>query len=193
MAGWEKEAPVTEREKMLAGELYLAADPELVAARQRARRLTRLYNATTEEEAEERDRLLRELLGAVGTGAFIEPPFHCDYGSEIFAGERFYANFGCVILDCAPVRIGNDVQLGPSVQIYAATHPLDAAARAAGPELAAPVTLGDRVWIGGGAILCPGVTVGENTTIGAGSVVTRDLPANVLAAGNPCRVIRTLK
>ena len=182
----------TEREKMLSGELYLASDPELEAARRRARRLTRLYNATTEEEEAQRTLLLRELLGAVGEGPVIEPPFHCDYGSHIFAGDRLYINFGCIILDCAQVRIGNDVMLGPSVQLYAATHPLDAAARAAGPELAAPITIGDRVWIGGGAILCPGVTIGEGTTIGAGSVVTRAIPARVFAAGNPCRVIREL-
>jgi maltose O-acetyltransferase len=183
---------MTEREKMLAGELYLASDAELVALRRRARRLTRLFNVTTEDEAEPRLALLRELFGALGEGAVVEPPFHCDYGAQIFAGDRFYANFGCVILDCAPVRFGNDVLLGPSVQVYAATHPLDPAARAAGPELAAPVTVGDRVWIGGGAILCPGVTIGENATIGAGSVVTRDVPANVVAAGNPCRVLRRL-
>jgi maltose O-acetyltransferase len=178
---------------MLAGELYLASDPELVAARRRARRLTRVYNQTTEDEEEQRFALLGELLGAAGQGLVIEPPFHCDYGSHIFAGNRLYVNFGCIILDCAEVRFGDDVMLGPAVQIYAAYHPLEAAARIAGPELAAPVTIGDRVWIGGGAILCPGVTVGENTTIGAGSVVTRDIPANVVAAGNPCRVVRTLE
>lgn len=183
---------MTEREKMLAGELYLAADPELVAMRRRARRLTRLFNETTEDEEPRRERLLGELLGAMGEGVFIEPPFRCDYGSQITIGDRFYANFGCVILDCAPVRIGSEVKFGPSVQIYAATHPLDPAARAAGPELAFPVTIGDRAWIGGGAILCPGITIGENTVIGAGSVVTRDVPANVIAAGNPCRVIRPL-
>jgi len=183
---------MTEREKMLAGELYLAADPELVSARRRVRRLTRLYNATTEEDEEQRAELLRELFGAVGGGTVVEPPLYCDYGANIFAGERLYLNFGCVILDCAEVRIGDDVMLGPAVQIYAAHHPLDAVTRIAGPELASPITIGDRVWIGGGAILCPGVTIGENTTIGAGSVVTRDIPANVLAVGNPCRVIRSL-
>jgi maltose O-acetyltransferase len=183
---------MTEREKMLAGKLYLASDPELVDARRRARRLTRLYNGTTEDEDEQRAALLRELFGALGAGAVIEPPFHCDYGGNIFAGERFYANFGCVVLDCAAVRIGDDVMLGPSVQLYAAFHPLDASLRASGPELAAPITIGSRVWIGGGAIVCPGVTIGENTTIGAGSVVTRDIPPNVLAVGNPCRVLREL-
>lgn len=183
---------MTEREKMLAGELYLASDPDLMTARRRARRLTRLYNATTEEEEDQRAALLRELFGALGDGCVIEPPFYCDYGSHIHAGERFYANFGCVVLDCAAVRIGDDVMLGPSVQIYAAHHPLEAAIRVSGPELASPITIGNRVWIGGGALLCPGVTIGDNTTIGAGSVVTRDIPANVLAVGNPCRVIREL-
>jgi maltose O-acetyltransferase len=183
---------MTEREKMLAGELYLASDPELVEERRRARRLFRLYNATTEDEEAERFRLLQELFGTLGPGPVIEPSFHCDYGSNIHAGERLYINFGCVILDCAEVRFGNDVMLGPSVQIYAAYHPLDAATRVAGPELAAPITIGDRVWIGGGTIILPGVTIGENTTIGAGSVVTKSIPANVLAVGNPCRVVREL-
>ncbi len=183
---------MTEREKMLAGQLYLASDPELAAARRRARALTRQYNDTAEEDEAERFRLLQELLGSVGAGTFIELPFRCDYGTYITVGERFYANFGCVILDCAPVRIGDDVMFGPSVHVYAAGHPVEAATRIAGPEYSAPVTVGDRVWIGGGSILCPGVTIGENTTIGAGSVVTRDIPANVVAVGNPCRVLRTL-
>ncbi len=183
---------MTEREKMLAGELYLASDPELTAGRQRARRLTRLYNATTEEEEVTRTQILEELFGSVGNGAFIETPFRCDYGDNIQAGTRFYVNFGCIILDCAPVRIGNDVKFGPNAQIYTAYHPVDAQTRIAGPELAAPITIGDRVWLGGGVIVCPGVTIGENTTIGAGSVVTKDIPANVVAVGNPCRVLRQL-
>jgi maltose O-acetyltransferase len=183
---------MTEREKMLGGELYVAADAELVGARRRARRLTRHYNETTEGADDKRVALLRELLGAVGEGGAIEPPFHCDYGTNIYVGQRFYANFGCIILDCAEVRIGDDVKLGPAVQLLAAYHPLDAAARAAGPELAAPITIGDRVWIGGGVIVCPGVTIGADTTIGAGSVVTQNIPAGVVAAGNPCRVLRSL-
>ena len=122
----------------------------------------------------------------------IEPPFHCDYGSNIYAGDRMYMNFGCVILDCAEVRIGADLQAGPYVQIYTAHHPLDAAQRTAGPELASPITIGNRVWLGGGAIICPGVTIGDDTTIGAGSVVVSDIPARVLAVGNPCRVVRRL-
>jgi maltose O-acetyltransferase len=183
---------VTEREKMPAGELYLASDPELVAMRRRARRLTRLFNATTEEEPDRRRELLAELFGTVGPRAEIEPDFRCDYGCHIHAGDNLFLNFGCVILDCAEVRLGRDVFCGPGVQILTATHPLDPALRAAGPESAKPIRVGDRVWIGGGAILLPGVSVGDGSTIGAGSVVTRDVPAGVVAAGNPCRVLRTL-
>jgi maltose O-acetyltransferase len=182
----------TEREKMLAGELYVAADHALTQERRRARRLTRLYNATTEDEPERRLELLRELLGHAGAGITIEPPFSCDYGIYISIGDGFFMNFGGIILDCNYVRIGDNVQCGPNVQICAATHPLDAAQRILGPELGAPVTIGDNVWLGAGAIILPGVTIGANTTIGAGSVVSRDIPANVLAAGAPCRVIREL-
>jgi maltose O-acetyltransferase len=182
----------TEREKMLAGELYVAADPALTQERRRARRLTRLYNATTEEEPERRLELLRELLGHAGAGITIEPPFHCDYGTYISIGDGFFMNFGGVILDCNYVRIGDNVQCGPNVQICAATHPLEAAQRTLGPELGAPITIGDNVWLGAGAMILAGVTIGANTTIGAGSVVNRDIPANVIAAGNPCRVIRDL-
>lgn len=182
----------SERQKMLAGEPYVAADPELVAARKRARRLTRLFNQSTEEELAEREALLRELFGSAGARLEIEPPFRCDYGTHIHVGDGFYMNFGGVILDCAEVRIGKNVLCGPGVHIYAATHPLEAAERVKGPELARPVAIGDNVWLGGGTIICPGVTIGDNTTIGAGSVVARDVPANVFAAGNPCRVVREL-
>lgn len=183
----------SEREKMVAGELYDAMDPELKAGRLRARRLTRRYNQSTEEEDALRLSLLRELVGGMGDFAFIEPPFHCDYGANISLGENFYMNFGGVILDCNTVRIGANVQCGPSVQLLAALHTLSAQERVAGPEFSAPITIGDNVWLGGGVIVCPGVTIGANTTIGAGSVVTRDIPANVFAAGNPCRVIRELE
>ena len=176
---------------MLAGQLYLPSDPELVAMRRRARQLTQLYN-TTQYGDERRVSILKKLLGGGGASARIEPPFHCDYGSNIDAGDGLYMNFGCVVLDCAEVHIGADLQCGPYVQIYTAHHPLDAATRTAGGELASPITIGNRVWIGGGAIICPGVTIGDDTTIGAGSVVTRDMPAGVLAVGNPCRVVRTL-
>ncbi len=177
---------------MLAGELYRAADSELVAERQRARRLTRLYNSTTEQEIERRSQILHELFGAVGSTIEIEPPFYCDYGSNIYAGDGFYMNFGGVILDCNRVDIGEKVLCGPSVHIYTATHPIDPEIRLSGLELTAPVQIGNNVWIGGGVIICPGVTIGDDTTIGAGSVVVKDIPARVVAAGNPCRVIREL-
>lgn len=183
-------ASESEKQKMLAGELYLASDPELAAESKRARRLLRLYNATTEEELEQRSQLLQELFGAVGAKVEIVPPFHCDYGSHIYVGNNFYMNYGCVILDCNVVRIGENVLCGPYVQIYAAYHPTDPTVRETGRELAAPVTIGNNVWIGGGTIICPGVTIGDNTTIGAGSVVTKDIPASVVAVGNPCQVIR---
>jgi maltose O-acetyltransferase len=183
----------TEKEKMLAGELYLSTDPELFAERARARKLLRAYNQSTEDELKLRGPLLSQLLGKVGTGVWIEPPFHCDYGSHIQLGDRVFMNFQCLILDCNPVTVGDGVSLGPGVHIYAATHPLDADERAKGPELARPVTIGAKVWIGGGSIICPGVTIGEGSTIGAGSVVVRDIPPYVFAAGNPCRVIRSLR
>ena len=182
----------SELKKMLSGELYLATDPELVAMRTQARRLTRLFNNSTEEEVSLRNELLQELFGRAGSKVTIEPPFYCDYGSNIFAEDELFMNFGCVILDCAEVHIGTSVLCGPNVQIYTATHPLDAELRASGPELAKPIRIGNRVWIGGGSIICPGVSIGDNSTIGAGSVVTKDIPANVFAAGNPCRVIREL-
>lgn len=178
---------------MLAGELYLATDPELTAARFRARKLVRAYNATDDEEAAVRQELLTQLLGSVGPGVWIEPPFQCDYGTHIRIGARVFINFQCVILDCNPVTIGDDCALGPGVHIYAATHPLDADARIQGPELGRPVSIGAKAWIGGGAIILPGVTIGEGTTIAAGSVVTKDIPAYVVAAGNPCRVLRPLR
>lgn len=183
---------MTEREKMLGGELYQAMDPELVEMRKRARRLTRFYNQTTEEEDGRRQELLGELFGGKAGRAVIEPPFHLDYGANIYVGKEFFMNFGCVILDCAEVHIGDHVLCGPNVQLYTATHPMDAEQRAAGPEAAKPIRIGSRVWLGGGVIVCPGVTIGENSVIGAGSVVTKDIPANVFAAGNPCRVIRAI-
>jgi maltose O-acetyltransferase len=183
----------TEWEKMVAGELYLATAPELMAARARARRLLRAYNASTEDEPALRRDLLTQLLGEVGEDVWIEPPFFCDYGSLLQVGARVFMNTGCVILDCNPVVIGEDVALGPGVHLYTAEHPLDPDARAKGPESARPITLGAKVWLGGGAIVLPGVTIGEGSTIGAGSVVTRDVPPYVVAAGNPCRVLRALR
>lgn len=182
----------TEKQKMLAGELYWAAEPSLVEERRRSRRLTRLYNSTTEDELEQRSQILQTLFGKIGENTEIEPPFYCDYGSNIHAGDRLYMNFGCVILDCNTVHIGDDVLCAPYVQIYTAYHTTDPKPRLADLECAASIRIGNNVWIGGSAIICPGVTIGDNTTIGAGSVVVKDIPANVVAVGNPCRVLRQL-
>jgi len=189
---WE-DAVNSEFQKMLAGGLYNANHSELVAKRKRAREITRIYNQTTEDEFEKRTELLNALLGKVGQNIYIEPPFYCDYGINIFAGDGLYLNFGCVVLDCAEVHFGENVLCGPYVQIYTVAHPFDPRARSEGLEFAKPIHIGDQVWIGGGSIILPGVTIGDNTVIGAGSVVTKDIPAKVLAAGNPCRVIRELK
>lgn len=184
---------MTEREKMLAGRLYDASDPQLVRLRKRARALARAYNATTEEEPERRLKLIRELFGRVGARPEIEPPFYCDYGGNTYAGDRLYMNFGCVVLDVNEIHLGDCVFLGPRVQLLTATHPIEAAERIKGPELGYRITIGDNVWLGGGVIVCPGVTIGADTTIGAGSVVTKDIPPGVVAAGNPCRVLRKIE
>jgi maltose O-acetyltransferase len=181
----------TELQKMLDGELYVAGDQQLVDMRDNARKLMSQYNQMIAEPLEKKNAVLKHLLGKCGN-IDIQPPFFCDYGKHIIAGENFFMNFNCVILDCAMVTIGDNVMCGPYVQIYTAYHPVVAEERIKGPELAAPITIGDNVWLGGGAIICPGVTIGSNTTIGAGSVVTKDIPAGVFAAGNPCRVIRTI-
>jgi len=176
----------------MAGDLYLADDPELLAANQRAMRLATAYNAVSAENGSERDRILDELLGARGPGTEIRPPFFCDYGSHIRIGARTFANFGLLALDVAAITIGDDVQIGPNVQLLTPTHPIDAELRRAKWEAAEPITIGDNVWLGGGTIVLPGVTIGENTVVGAGAVVTKDLPANVVAVGNPARVIRSI-
>ncbi len=183
----------TEKEKMLAGDLYNAADPVLTAERRRARDLCKSLNSSADAEQELRAHILSELLGSAGEGVWIEPPFYCDYGSNITLGNKVYFNFNCTILDVMPVVIGDNVFCGPGVQIYTATHPIDAAERRTGLEFAKPIEIGSDVWIGGGAIICPGVKIGPRSVIGAGSVVTRDIPADMVAAGNPCRVIRSLK
>ncbi len=180
----------TEREKMLSGELYFAGDAELTEMRRLARERCARFNASPPREAEARQQMLRALLGRCGAAAEVEPPFRCDYGGFISVGEKFYANFGCVLLDCAPITIGSSVLLAPGVQIYTAHHPLDPAVRRSGLELASPITIGDNVWIGGGAIVLPGVSIGDNAVIGAGSVVTRDVEPNTIVAGNPARVLR---
>ncbi|MGY2133033.1 sugar O-acetyltransferase [Hymenobacter sp. HD11105] len=177
---------LTEREKMLAGELYQANDPELVAARQRAKALCHRYN----QQPLELDRaVLAELLG-YETDAYIEAPLRCDYGFNIHLGQNFYANYNLTILDCAPVHIGDNVFVAPNVVLSTAGHPVEAGPRVAGWEFAHPITIGDSVWLGAGVIVLPGVTIGAGTTIGAGSVVTRNIAPNSVAVGNPCRVIR---
>lgn len=177
---------------MLAGELYQASDAELYADRQEAKRLCRLFNATTGEPMDERDAILRRILGTCGKNAFVEPSFRCDYGYNIHIGDHFYANYDLIILDCAEVRIGRHCLIAPRVSIFTATHPLDAAARATGCESARPVTIGDHVWIGGHAVINPGVTIGDHAVVGAGAVVTNDVPGNVVVAGVPARIIRHL-
>jgi maltose O-acetyltransferase len=181
----------TEKEKMLAGELYDPLDPELVAARDRARDLCQDLNATREADTVERRRILTDLFGAGGDEVWMQPPFFCDYGANIFLGKRVFFNFNCVVLDVCAVRIGDYTLFGPAVQIYTATHPLEAELRRT-REFAKPVTIGSDVWVGGAAVILPGVTIGSRCVIGAGSVVTRDIPDDVFAAGNPCRVIRPL-
>lgn len=183
----------TERQKMIAGEMYDASDAELVAGRRRARDLCRKLNESRDDEHALRRDVIRELFGKSAASVWIEPPFFCDYGSNIALGERVYFNFNCVILDPAPVAIGDRVMFGPAVQVYTATHPLDAVERAGGLEFAQPIDIGADVWIGGGAIVCPGVRIGARSVIGAGAVVTRDVPEDVFAAGNPCRVVKRLR
>lgn len=181
----------SEREKMLAGELYDPLDLELVRARERARDLCYDLNSTREDEQSERRRIYRSLFGSGGADVWVEPPFYCDYGSNIFLGSNCFFNFNCVVLDVCEVRIGDQAKIGPAVQIYTASHPLDAELRRR-QEFGKQVDIGSDVWIGGGAIVCPGVTIGSGSVIGAGSVVTRDVPPGVFAAGNPCRVVREL-
>ena len=181
----------TEREKMLAGELYNPLDPELCTARDRARDLCQDLNATREGQTAERRRILQALLGAGGDDVWMQPPFFCDYGSNIHLGKKCFFNFNCVVLDVCSVRIGDYTLFGPAVQIYTGTHPLNAELRRT-QEFAKPVAIGSDVWVGGGAIICPGVTIGSRCVIGAGSVVTRDIPDGMVAVGNPCRVLRAV-
>lgn len=181
----------SEREKMLAGELYDPMDAELVAGRERARDLCQALNATREAEVDERRRILRELFGTGGDSVWMQPPFYCDYGSNIELGQRVFFNFNCVVLDVCRIRIGDFTLFGPAVQIYTPLHPLNAALRRK-EEYGKPIDIGSDVWVGGGAIILPGVTIGSRAVIGAGSVVTRDVPEGVFAAGNPCRVVREI-
>ena len=182
---------MTERDKMLAGELYNPLDAELVAGRTRARDLCQRLNTTREADTEERRRILTDLFRRGGDTVWMQPPFYCDYGTNIELGERVFFNFNCVVLDVCEVRIGSFALFGPAVQIYTATHPMNAERRRA-QEFAKPVEIGRDVWVGGGAIILPGVRIGSQAVIGAGSVVTGDIPERVFAAGNPCRVIRDI-
>ncbi len=181
----------SEKEKMLSGDYYNAADEELVREREYAKNLIFEFNNTRLSEKGKKEEIIRQLIIAKGS-FYIEAPFYCDYGYNIEVGENFYANHGCVILDVNKVHIGDNVLLAPNVQIYTATHPIDPTERLTGKEFAKPVTIGNNVWVGGGTIICPGVKIGDNVTIGAGSVVTKDIPDNVVAVGNPCRVIKRI-
>ncbi len=181
----------TEKDKMLAGELYDPLDPELVLARDHARDLCQDLNVTRERDQDARRRILKELFGRGGGSVWMQPPFFCDYGSNILLGERVFFNFNCVVLDVCVVKVGDFTLFGPAVQIYTAMHPMNAELRRK-QEFAKPIEIGSDVWVGGGAIICPGVKIGSKAVIGAGSVVTRDVPEGMFAAGNPCRVIREI-
>ncbi|KQU63211.1 maltose acetyltransferase domain-containing protein [Rossellomorea marisflavi] len=180
----------TEKEKMLAGENYNPADPELVAGRTHAREQIHAFNHSPVADLDKRTSIIRELFGETGDQFFIEPSFRCDYGSNIYVGENFYANFDCVLLDVCDIRIGDNCFIAPGVHIYTATHPIDPHERNSGIESGKPVTIGDNVWIGGRAIINPGVTIGDNVVIGSGAVVTKDIPDNVVVGGNPAKVIK---
>lgn len=182
----------TEKEKMLSGELYDPLDKQLTEDRLHARLLLKQLNDSREDQMVERNRILKDLIPDAGDSLWIQPPFYCDYGTNIKVGEKVFFNFNCVVLDVMQVTIGNRTLFGPNVQLYTATHPMNFNERAKGLEFARPVTIGDDVWIGGSVVVCPGVTIGNRTVIGAGSVVTKDIPSDVFAAGNPCRVIRDL-
>ena len=183
---------MTERERMLSGQLYDAGGETLTAARGRAKRLTWRYHQLDPTDWDSRTQILQELLGHLGEDSWIEPPFRCDYGTQISIGDHFFANYDCIFLDVAPITIGNQVMFGPRVCLYTAGHPLDAATRNTGLEFGKPIAIGDDVWLWGNVVVLPGVTIGAGTVVAAGSVVRRDLPPHVLAAGNPCQVLRPI-
>jgi maltose O-acetyltransferase len=183
---------LTEKQKMLSGELYNALDAELTKERLKARLLLKALNDSGEDEEEKRKSIMKDLLPNVGKDFWLQPPFYCDYGTNIIIGDGVFFNFNCVVLDVMQVSIGSRTLFGPNVQIYTATHPMNFSERAKGLEYAKPITIGEDVWIGGSAVICPGVTIGDRTVIGAGSVVTKNIPSDVFAVGNPCRVIRVL-
>jgi maltose O-acetyltransferase len=184
--------PVGMKARMLRGELYRFDDPELQADHARAQGLLDRYNSTRHADRDQRDRLLRELLGSVGDGVVIQPAFRCDYGTRISIGDGTFVNYDCVMLDAAPISIGAACQLAPRVQLLTATHPIDPEPRRLGWELAKPIAIADNVWLGAGAIVCPGVRIGSDTVVGAGAVVTRDLPSGVVAFGSPAKVERRI-
>ena len=179
------------RELQLMGMLY-PLDTELWNAHLHSKSITRQLNATLETEMDKRKELVQQLFAGAGENAYVEPPFYCDYGRNTWVGKNFYCNYDCVFLDCGPIKIGDNVMFGPKVALYAVNHPTDPEVRATNYNLPKPITIGNDVWIGGSVVVCPGVTIGDNTVIGAGSVVTKDIPAGVVAAGNPCRVIRVI-
>lgn len=183
---------MTEYEKMISGELYTALDSELVQMRKTARQLCDKINKSTLDLSGDEPRLkfCRKLFRSVGKNLWFQPPFHCDYGRNIVLGDNVYMNFGCIILDVAPVKIGNNVFFGPNVQLYTATHPIIPEERNKGVESGKPITICDNVWLGGSVVVCPGVTIGEGCVVGAGSIVTKDIPSRSVAVGNPARVIR---
>ena len=182
----------TEWEKMQDCEIYNDFDQDLFNRRVEAKKLFRIYNRTEDDETDKRSDIMRRLFKAVGKNVWIEPDFRCEFGKNISIGNDVYINFGCVILDCGQVKIGNQVLIGPNVGIYDANHALDAEERMDGALLPGKVTIGNRVWIGGGTIILPNVTIGDDTVIGAGSIVTHDIPSGVVAVGNPCRVLREI-
>ncbi|MCM3543634.1 maltose acetyltransferase domain-containing protein [Priestia megaterium] len=183
----------TEREKMLNGEMYNPADAQLRRDREHARRQVRIYNGTSESEDTKRTELLKDLFGSTGENVYVEPNIRVDYGYNIFVGENFFANFDCVILDICKVSFGDNCLLGPGVHIYTATHPIDPNKRNSGKEYAKPIIFGDNVWIGGSSVINPGVTIGDNVVIASGSVVTKDVPNNVVVGGNPAKIIKKLE
>jgi len=179
-------------ERMRAGELYLADDPEISAAHLRAVEAMTAYNASSDQDPQDRRLLLERLIGEVGLHTELRPPVYVDYGAHIRIGARCFANYGLVALDVADIVIGDDVQIGPNVQLLTPTHPVEAEPRRAKWEAAEPISIGDNVWLGGGVIVLPGITIGRNTVVGAGAVVTKPLPSDVVAVGNPARVVRSL-
>ena len=182
----------TNRERMLAGDWYIADDPENARRAQRAVQLAERYRVASIEDERAALPILAQLIGSLGEDAFIKPPLHVDYGDHITVGARTFANFNLTALDVAPITIGEDCQIGPNVQLLTPVHPIDPARRRDRLEAAKPITIGNNVWLGGGVIVCPGGTIGDDSVIGAGAVVTRDIPAGVLAVGNPARVLRTI-